>query len=147
MSPPTDRMAGYLTVGRHTRAHVMARWATLAAGVICSVAAWLDVGAGGLVAGALATLLVIGFLWSGLLPLFAVRGKDASMAAGLGILLLMYTARLAVVLIVLVLSRQWEFVNRSWVGVTIIACALTWIAVHVAVTMQRRKGGTPAEHL
>lgn len=104
------------------------------------MAAWLDAGAGGLVAGLIATLLVIGFFWTGLLPLFAVKGPDASMATGLAVLLFTYTARLAVVLVVLVLSRRWDFLDERWAGVTIIASALTWIATHVALTI--RRGGS-----
>lgn len=141
MTGSADLLNDFLTVGRNTRAHVTARWATLGAGAVCALIALLDAGAGGLTAAAVATLVVVGFFWSGMIPLFAVRGRDKSMAVGLGVLLLTYTTRLVLVLAVLVLGRQWEFLSASWASVTIIACAVVWIAVHLTATIRGRRPG------
>lgn len=144
MSEPvsTNPLASFLPMGRDPRAHVRARWASLTVGIGCTGAAWTSAGTEGLAAGVIATALVVGFFWSGMIPLLIVRGRDASAVAGLGIVLITYSLRLAVVLLVLGLSRSWDFADGFWIGVTIIACALTWITVQVVSTMRRQQPET-----
>jgi hypothetical protein len=121
---------------RPTPAHVFARRATLAAGLLCSVVGWVAAGPEGLVSGLLATLLVVAFLWSGLVPLYVTRALESRVGVGLGVLLLTYTLRIALIVLVLRLAARSESLDGRWLGVTLIACALTWTAVHVAVVVR-----------
>jgi hypothetical protein len=121
---------------RPTPAHVFARRATLAAGLLCSVVGWVAAGPEGLVSGLLATLLVVAFLWSGLVPLYVTRALESRVGVGLGVLLLTYTLRIALIVLVLRLAARSESLDGRWLGVTLIACALTLPAVHVAVVMR-----------
>jgi ATP synthase protein I len=120
--------------GRATRPQATARWSTVAVGALCSIVAWFAVGADGAVSAALATVIVVGFFWSGTIPVVLTDRARLGPAGGLAVLLLTYTLRLAVVLLVLRLLSRVEFVDRSWLGGTIIACALTWTAVHVGAS-------------
>jgi hypothetical protein len=124
---------------RRPGAHVRARHATLFGGLLCSLFAWLAAGGGGLATGLLATLLVVAFLWSGAVPLQITRGLESRAGIGLAVLLLTYTLRLALVLLVLRLARRAEFLDGRWLGVTVIICALTWTAVHVVVAVREGK--------
>ena len=121
---------------RPTPAHIFARRATLAAGLLSSLVAWMVAGPEGLVSGLLATLLVVAFLWSGLVPLYVTRALEAKVGVGLGVLLLTYTLRIALIVLVLRLAARSESLDGRWLGVTLIACALTWTAVHVAVVVR-----------
>lgn len=115
----------------HRPAQATARRATLAAGAVCSLAGWLAAGNGGLAGGVVATLLVVAFLSSGLLPLLIAGNPALGAGLGLAVLLLTYTLRLALALMALVLISRADFADGRWLGLTIIACALTWSAVHV----------------
>jgi hypothetical protein len=121
---------------RPTPAHVFARRATFVVGLLCSVVGWVATGPEGLVSGLLATLLVVVFLWSGLVPLYVTRALESRVGVGLGVLLLTYTLRIALIVLVLRLAARSESLDGRWLGVTLIACALTWPAVHVAVVMR-----------
>lgn len=120
------------------QAHVLARRAALLAGVVCTAAAWAFAGVDGLATAALAAALVIAFFWTGMIPLWAAKGAGA--AAGFGVLLLTYGLRLAVALLALQLGQRLEFVDGTWAGVTVVACALTWLVVHVIAFL---KAGRP----
>ena len=128
---------------RPTPAHVFARRATLATGLLCSAVAWVVAGPEGLVSGLLATLLVVAFLWSGFVPLYVTRALRSRVGVGLGVLLLTYALRLALVLVVLRLAAPSEYLDGRWLGLTMIGCALTWTAVHVAVVLRADRAGRP----
>jgi hypothetical protein len=121
---------------RQTPPHVFARRTTSVVGLICSAVAWVAAGPKGLVSGLLATLLVVAFFWSGLVPIYVTRALDAKVGIGLGVLLLTYTLRIALIVLVLRLAARSESLDGRWLGVTLIACALTWTAVHVAVVVR-----------
>lgn len=112
--------------------HVIARRWTLAAGLACSLAGWAAAGGEGLAGGLVATAIVVAFLTTGLIPIRITQGADVGAGLGLAVLLLTYTLRLALALMALVLIGQAGFADTRWLGVTIIACALSWSAVHVA---------------
>jgi hypothetical protein len=120
--------------GHVTRPQVVARWSTVTIGALCSIVAWFAVGADGAVSAVIATVIVVGFFWSGTIPVVLTDRARLGPAGGLAVLLLTYTLRLAVVLLVLRLLSRAEIVDRGWLGGTIIACALTWTAVHVAAS-------------
>jgi hypothetical protein len=131
-------MTGFAAAaGRARRPHVLSRWATIVVGAVCSVVAWFAVGADGAASAAIGTLIVVGFLWSGTIPLVLTDGARLGPAAGLAVLLLTYTLRLAVVLLALRLLSRTDVVDRRSLGVTIIACALTWTAVHLGAATRR----------
>ena len=120
---------------RHGAAHVLARRATLVVGLLSSVVGWLASGTDGLLSGLLATVLVVAFFWSGLIPFQVIRGLESRAGIGLGVLLLTYTLRLALVLLVLRMAGRADVIDGRWLGVTVIGCALTWTAVHVVVAV------------
>ena len=102
--------------------------ATLTAGLACAVVAGLAVGREGLLGAAIGTALVLGFLWSGIVPLLVVRGDAAASAKGLatGILLLSYTLRLALALVVLKLAGGSDALSQRALGITVIVTAAVW---------------------
>ena len=112
--------------------HVIARRVTLAAGLACSLAGWAAAGVDGLAGGLVATAIVVAFLTTGLIPIRITQGADVRAGLGLAVLLLTYTLRLALALMALALVSQAGFADTRWLGVTIIVCALSWSAVHVA---------------
>jgi hypothetical protein len=112
--------------------HVIARRWTLAAGLACSLAGWAAAGADGLAGGLVATAIVVAFLTTGLIPIRITQGADVRAGLGLAVLLLTYTLRLALALMALALISRAGFADTRWLGVTIIACALSWSAAHVA---------------
>jgi len=124
------------------RPQTAARWASVTVGVMCSIVGWLAVGTNGAAAAAIGTLIVVGFLWSGTIPVVLTDGARLGAGAGLALLLLTYTLRLAIVVLVLKLLSRADLIDRRSVGVTIIACALTWTAVHVGAAV--RRGSTTA---
>lgn len=132
-------VAGTEPKNRTSRAQAVARLATVAVGVGCSIAAWVVAGADGAAAAAIATVIVVGFFWSGTIPVRLTDGARLGPAAGLAVLLLTYTLRLALVLVALRLLSRAEIVDRRWLGGTIIACALTWTAMHVGTAVRRNR--------
>jgi hypothetical protein len=87
-----------------------------------------DAGGRGAWSALLGTALVVGFLGSGVVPLFLVRGQEASAALGAGVLLLNYTLRLALAVVVLRLASRSDAVEPRWTGLAVIAGALAWAA-------------------
>ena len=115
-----------------TKSHITARRWALAAGMACSLGGWAAAGSEGLAGGLVATAIVVAFLTTGLIPIHIVQATDVRAGLGLAVLLLTYTLRLALALAALVLIGRAGFADSRWLGLTIIVCALTWSAVHVA---------------
>jgi ATP synthase protein I len=115
---------------------------TAVVGAACAVAAGLSAGRPGVYGALVATAVVVGFFWFGLLPLLVVRGEQAGPAFGLGVLLLTYTFRLAAALLVLRLLTRSGTVDRHWLGLTVIACALAWSGTHVALVRRTQNAPT-----
>jgi hypothetical protein len=124
-------------------------WAPLAAtaaGLAVTAVAASDAGGRGIVSGLLGTALVLGFLASGLLPLLLLRGQEASAALGAGVLLLNYTLRLAVAVLVLRLAARSDAVEPQWTAFAVIAAALAWAGGQAAaVLLPDRAGGERSE--
>jgi hypothetical protein len=121
---------------RGTRAHIIARWATVLVGLACAAIAGLATGTSGLVSALVAIPLVVGFFWSGMLPLALAGAGGLGAGVGLGVLLLTYTLRLALVLLALRLLQRIDTLDPRWLGATIIVCALAWSAVHLGVAIR-----------
>ena len=117
------------------RAHVAPRHATLAAGAAGTLLAGLLTGRAGALGAACGAAVVVGFLWSGLVPVLITRGTPTRAGLGLSVLLLTYTLRLALVLLALRLAMRTEALDRRALGLSIIACSLVWTAVHVRAVL------------
>ncbi len=124
---------------RGPRAHVVARWLTVLVGLACAGVGWLAAGTGGLLAALVAIPLVVGFFWSGVLPLALAGVGGLGAGVGLAVLLLTYTLRLALVLLALRLLQRVDGLDPQWLGGTIVVCALAWSAVHLAVAIRGEK--------
>ena len=121
------------SANRPRRPQAESRWATTAVGAVCSIVAWLAVGSEGAASAAIGTVIVVGFFWTGIIPVSLTDGARLGAGAGLAVLLLTYTLRLAVVLLLLRLLSRADVVDRRSLGVTIITCALTWTAVQIGL--------------
>ena len=128
-------MAGPSGVGR-SRAHVVARWATVLVGLGCAGIGGLVAGTSGLLAALVAIPLVVGFFWSGMVPLALAGAGGLGSGVGRGVLLLTYTLRLALVLLALRLLQRVDAIDPRWLGATIIACAVAWSAVHLGAAVR-----------
>lgn len=117
----------------------LARRLTLVVGAACSVAAWLTAGTPGLIGGVVATALVVGFFWSGMIPLEVIRRTDAPAATGLSLVLMTYSLRLVLVVVILMGIGALDFVDSRWTGLTLAACALVFAIVQVVAFAKRRK--------
>ena len=98
----------------------------LAVGAVCVVVGSVVSGTDGLWAALLGVGLVLGFLFVGQLPVAqAARGRG-----GLGALLLLlgYSLRVLLLLMVFAVVTQAEEPDRQVLGVTVIAVALGWTA-------------------
>jgi ATP synthase protein I len=117
------------------------RWwapgAGAAAGLVVAAVAASDVGLRGAGSAALGTALVLLFLGSGLLPLLLIRGQESSDAVGfgVGVLLLNYTLRLAVALVVLQVASRSESVEPAWTAYAVIATALVWTTAQAVAVL------------
>lgn len=110
--------------------------AAAAAGLVAAVFGAADAGGRGVVSALLGTALVVGFLATGVVPLFLVRGQEASKALGAGVLLLNYTFRLAVAIAVLRVASGSDAVEPRWTGLAVIAGALAWAAGQAAAVLR-----------
>lgn len=99
------------------------------------VPAVVEDGGRGALSTALGVALVVGFLGSGIVPLLLVRGLEGSAALGLGVLLLNYTTRLAVAVVVLTLVDRSGNLEPRWTGLAVIAGALAWSAGQAAAVL------------
>lgn len=116
MSPPPQGLRRALL----GRAVVM----TLVVGGLATVTAGLARGGEGVVGALVGMVLVLGFLLAGQLPLGLVaRGRSR---LGTALLVLVYTVRLMILLLAFRLFSVAEDVDRTVLGLTVIACALAW---------------------
>jgi hypothetical protein len=102
-------------------------------------AGWVIAGRPGLAGAAIATLIVVVFLSSGLAPVLIAGRPQVPPSIGLAVLLVTYTLRLALVLLAVALIMKADFIDVQWLGVTIVACALTWSAAHFWHAVRRSK--------
>jgi hypothetical protein len=105
------------------------------AGLAVVAAAAADAGTRGAGSGLLGTALVVGFLASGLVPLLLVRGQQVSATLGAGVLLLNYSLRLALAVLVLRLASRSDAVEPSWTAYAVIAAALAWAGGQAAAVL------------
>lgn len=96
------------------------------AGACCAVAAGSAEGRSGALSALLGTVVVAGFFASGIVPLLVIRGQESRTGLALGFLLLNYTFRLAAVVVLLTVAAASSAFSTRWLGITVIACALTW---------------------
>ncbi len=97
---------------------------TLVTGVASVVVAAVTVGRTGLLAALVALGLVLGFLVLGQLPVAqAARGHRG---AGAALLLLLYSARIAILLGTFRVFYSSDDLDRDVLGLTVIACAAGW---------------------
>lgn len=94
-------------------------------------------GGRGALSAVLGTVLVLLFLAAGLVPLLLVRGQEQSAALGAGVLLLNYTLRLALAVLVLRAAAEWDAVEPRWTTYAVIAGALAWAAASAAAVLRR----------
>lgn len=107
---------------------------TLLVGLLCGAAAASRLGTPGLVSALLATALVVGFLWTGRVPLLLAGGSGRW--AALLVLLVNYALRLLVAVVVLRAAARAGIVVPPVVGGTIVACALAWTGALVALLLR-----------
>ena len=100
--------------------------AALAAGALAVVAAAVVAGGPGAAGASIGLALVVGFLLLGQVPVAQVaRGRRG---LGAALLLLLYTARVVLLLLALRVLSDADDVHRGAVGLTVIVCALAWTA-------------------
>lgn len=115
---------------------VLAVVATAADGGTGALSVWLGVA------------VVAGFFASGALPLLVVRGQEGRAGLGTAVLLLTYTLRLAVAVAVLRVAGRSDAVEPRWTGLSVVLCALAWVAVQAVVSLRAaRDDGTAAPDL
>ena len=125
-----------------TRSGWGAAGATALAGAAVAVAAGVAAGGGGALAALLGCVVVLGFFGSGIVPLLLVRaGDESSKGLATGILLLTYTLRLALAVAVLRVGSEVEALDRRWLGLSVIACALAWTGAQVVRGIRRPDPG------
>ena len=128
------RAAGAL---RRAEASRLAPVTTLAAGLL-SAAVGATVGVAGAPLGALiAAVLVVGFFWTGIVPLLLFGGGPRA-GFGLVVLLLTYVTRLLVLLVLLALVAGTDVADIQWLSVTVIVCTLVWVGTQVALVGRSR---------
>ena len=116
--------------------------AAVVAGLAVALLAAGQDGARGAGSAALGVAVVVGFFAAGLLPLLVVRGQeDRGAAFGAGVLLLNYTLRLAVAVLVLRLAARSGSVEPRWTTFAVIAGALAWTAATAAVVLRHDQAG------
>ena len=110
--------------------------AALAAGALSVVVAAAVSGGPGAAGAAIGLALVVGFLLLGQVPVAQVaRGRRG---LGAALLLLLYTARVVLLLVALRVLSDADGVHRGAVGLTVIAAALAWTAGTVWSAMRWR---------
>ncbi len=106
----------------------------LVAGLVAAVAGVIAVGPSGLGSGLLGAAVVLAFFHGGLAPLKLAEGWGEKAGPGVLFVLLNYAFRLVAILVVLVAGTSLG-VNRPALGLTVIGCALVWVAAQVTVGM------------
>ena len=100
--------------------------AALAVGALAVVVAAAVAAGPGAAGASIGLALVVGFLLLGQVPVAQVaRGRRG---VGAALLLLLYTARVVLLLVALRVLSDADAVHRGAVGLTVIACALAWTA-------------------
>ena len=112
--------------------------ACVLAGLLSAVAALLLDREGGPLGAAVATAVVLLFFWTGALPVLLVGGETSRAAIGFFILLMTYALRLVAVLLVLAVAEASSTVDEQWLALTLIALALVWTGVQVALVGRSR---------
>lgn len=111
---------------------------TLAAGLV-SAAAGALAGVSGAPLGALvAAVVVLGFFWTGAIPLLLVGADTSRAGIGFIVLVMTYALRLVVLLLVLGLAAGTDAVHTRWLALTVIACTLVWVGTQVALVGRSR---------
>jgi ATP synthase protein I len=119
--------------GTRPRRLVGAPLLTLLAGAVCAAVAGAQLGSRGVVSALLGTAVVVLFFWSGVLPILLSRGQEDKAALGLAVLLVSYTLRLALALLLLRLADRAGQVDGGAIGLTIIVCTVVWTSTQVAL--------------
>ncbi|MDX6268556.1 MAG: synthase protein [Frankiales bacterium] len=110
--------------------------ATLGAGLLAVLVAWLAVGAHGPLSAGLGTAIVLVFFGMGSLPLLVVgegRNGLAWIVLGLG-----YVLRILVGVVVWAVAVSSDAIDRKAVGLTVIGCALVWLNTQLLLGLSRR---------
>ena len=122
---------------RRAEASRLAPVITLSAGLV-SAAVGAAAGVAGAPLGALiAAVLVVGFFWTGAVPLL-LFGDGPRAGFGLVVLLVTYVTRLMVLLILLALVAGTDVADIRWLAVTVIVCTLVWVGTQVALVGRSR---------
>ncbi|MCW2776727.1 MAG: hypothetical protein JWN17_452 [Frankiales bacterium] len=106
---------------------------TLATGAVCAVVGGVRLGERGVVSAALGAGVVLLFFWSGLVPILLSRGQEDRAAMGLAVLLVNYTLRLALALLLLRGADHAGLVHPRTLGLTVIATTIAWTTTQVAL--------------
>ena len=121
-------------IGRRNRTAALA---TLAAGAVAVLVAWLAVGGDGPPSALLGTAIVLAFFGMGALPLLvAAEGGNglAWLLLGMG-----YVLRILIGVLVYAVAVSSDAIDRRTVGLTVIGCALVWLNTQLVLGL-RRKG-------
>ena len=122
------------------RASRPAALATLATGLVAVLVAWLAVGHDGPLSALLGTAIALVFFGMGALPLL-VAGEGMNGLAwvllGLG-----YVLRILVGVAVYAVAVSSDSIDRTVVGLTVIACALVWLNTQLVWSLLRRNRPT-----
>lgn len=141
--PPAPGGADSVTGQRLARVRNPVGW-TVAAGVASSGVALALTGASGAASAAAATVVVVGFLWTGTLPVRLVAWGTPAMSAA--ILLLTYTLRLALAVAVIRGLGAVTELSPSTVGITVVGCALVWSAAALGAAVHSGATDVAAVH-
>jgi len=111
---------------------------TLLAGVL-SAAGGVLAGVPGAPLGALVgAVVVIGFFWTGAVPLLLVGGDTSKAGVGFVILMMTYALRLVALVVLLAVAAATDAVDVRWLALTVIACTLVWVGTQVALVGRSR---------
>lgn len=141
MTSPPARSEGSLARAagalRRAEASHLAPVTTLTAGLL-SAAVGATAGVAGAPLGALiAAALVVGFFWTGAVPLLLFAGGPRA-GFGLVMLLVTYVTRLMVLLVLLAVVTGTDVADVQWTSVTVIVCTLVWVGTQVALVGRSR---------
>lgn len=101
--------------------------AAAAAALVCALVAGVQLGGRGVLSALVALVVVVAFFWSGLLPVALASGREERAGGTVLVLLVNYALRLVLVLVVLRVTARLDVVDARAVGVSLVACALSWV--------------------
>jgi hypothetical protein len=113
---------------------------TVVVGIVCAVAGAAAAGLEGLGAAVLGSVLVVTFFATGIVPLHLADAVRLRAGSGVLLQLLTYVLRWVLVVAVLAVAGQSEVVHVRTLGLTVIACGLTWSLVHAVAFFGRPRG-------